>query len=65
MEVINGVLEEFYACSRQKVNVEKSLFYCSRNVGKGTINNLMCCFGFQYSDDLRKYPGVPLLSGLR
>ncbi|EOX94662.1 Uncharacterized protein TCM_004281 [Theobroma cacao] len=32
MEIIRGVLDDFYACSSKKVSVSKSIFYCSNNV---------------------------------
>lgn len=54
MDSIEGVLDDFCICSGEKVSVEKSSFYCSKNVKLEIINAISDYSGFTYSDNLGK-----------
>ncbi|EOY30506.1 Uncharacterized protein TCM_037692 [Theobroma cacao] len=63
MDVIKGVSNHFRKYSDEKVNVEKTSFYFSKNVGMDIIHAISECSGFSHSTNLGKYLGVPLLRG--
>ncbi|EOX92959.1 Uncharacterized protein TCM_001819 [Theobroma cacao] len=61
MEVIKEVIDDYCACSGQKVSVEKSLFYCSKSASKGSINNLKLerlCRNFLWGSDENHRKGL-------
>lgn len=63
LNVVMNVLEDFCVCSGEKVNINKSAIFCSRNVSDTLASRLSEISGFNLTSDLGKYLGVPLLHG--
>ena len=62
VQVIKQILNTFSKASRQKVNQNKTVVLFSNNIScveKATLSNHL---GFQQTDSLGRYLGVPLLS---
>ncbi|KAE8707428.1 hypothetical protein F3Y22_tig00110384pilonHSYRG00841 [Hibiscus syriacus] len=60
-DVIRGILELFCKSSGQKINMQKTTIYYSKNVDLDLKNSISASFGFQEVQNLGKYLGVPLL----
>ncbi|KAE8719829.1 hypothetical protein F3Y22_tig00109925pilonHSYRG00012 [Hibiscus syriacus] len=60
-DVIQGILELFCKSSGQKINMQKTTIYYSKNVDLDLKNSINASFGFQEVQNLGKYLGVPLL----
>lgn len=59
--LIKNILDLFCRCSGQKVSEAKSRIFFSNNVDGGLKNHLCHISGFQLTDDIGKYLGVPIL----
>nr|KYP57513.1 Retrovirus-related Pol polyprotein LINE-1 [Cajanus cajan] len=59
VEVIQSCLNHFCASSGQKVSIEKTRIYFSKNVSHIVRNEVSSAFGFQRTDNLGKYLGIP------
>lgn len=63
VDVINTCLNLFCRSSGQKVNIDKTWVYFSRNVHWNIRTQISNALGFSRTDDLGKYLGVPLCHG--
>lgn len=61
IHIIQSILDLFYRSSGQKVSKENSRVFFSKNVGWHTMQNLSSAIGIQWTEDLGKYLGVPIL----
>jgi ribonuclease HI len=61
MKCMLEVLKEFCQLSGQEVSQEKTSLLFSRNVDRGTRNNLIQRSGFSVTNEFGKYLGVPLV----
>lgn len=61
VQVIKTCLDLFCTSSGQKVNCDKTRVFFSKNVHWNVRNELSEALGFQRTDDLGKYLGVPVL----
>lgn len=60
LHTMMGCLDAFCKASGQKISIEKSKIYVSRNVNRGLRERLHEISGFVVTDDLGTYLGVPL-----
>nr|KYP39528.1 Putative ribonuclease H protein At1g65750 family [Cajanus cajan] len=58
-EIIQSCLNAFYASSGQKINIEKTCVFFSKNVDFSVKTSISSALGFQQIDDLGKYLGIP------
>lgn len=59
--LIKQILNLFYRCSGQKISEEKTRIFFSKNVDCHVRNHIGQVSGFQITNDLGKYLGVPIL----
>nr|KYP63364.1 Putative ribonuclease H protein At1g65750 family [Cajanus cajan] len=59
VEVIKACLNTFCDSAGQKVSQEKTRIFFSNNVGHVVRNEISSAFGFQRTNDLGKYLGIP------
>lgn len=59
--LVKKILDLFCRCSSQKVSEAKSRIFFSKNVNGVLRNHLSHMAGFQVTDDLGKYLGVPII----
>lgn len=59
--LISSILDLFCRCSGQKISEAKTRIFFSKNVDGNTRNNICHVSGFQVTEDLGKYLGVPIL----
>lgn len=58
---IKDSLNQFCESSSQKVNVNKTRVFFSKNISTAKANQLSSFLGFQVTKDLGKYLGAPLI----
>ncbi|KAF7841372.1 ribonuclease H [Senna tora] len=63
VRVVKDCLDYFCEASGQKVNVDKTIVYFSRNVHHVRRQEISSALGFTITDDMGKYLGVPLIHG--
>ncbi|WCJ25238.1 hypothetical protein M5689_007137 [Euphorbia peplus] len=63
LNVVMEILGVFCAASGQKLNVQKSRMYCSKNMASALCNQLNKACGIPLTSSLGDYLGVPLCSG--
>ncbi|XP_055960979.1 uncharacterized protein LOC126672148 [Mercurialis annua] len=63
VEIINSILDTFRSSAGQRVNKDKTKVHFSTNVPNATKNALDHNLGFQATEDLGTYLGVPLIHG--
>lgn len=61
IRLIKQILDLFCRCSGQKLSEEKTRIFFSKNVGRSLKHEICQESGFQVTDDLGKYLGVPIL----
>ena len=61
VRIIKGVLELFCKISGQKINQNKSCIFFSKNVSNSCQHELSSLMGFQLTNNLGRYLGVPFL----
>lgn len=61
VEIVKTVLNLFCESSGQKVSVEKTRVFFSKNVSRESKKELSEALGFQPTEDLGKYLGAPLI----
>nr|KYP71697.1 Retrovirus-related Pol polyprotein LINE-1 [Cajanus cajan] len=59
VEIIQSCLNHFSASSGQKVSMEKTIIFFSKNVPHTTREEISYSFGFQRTDNLGRYLGIP------
>lgn len=59
--LISSILGLFCRCSRQKISEAKTRIFFSSNVDESTKSRICQLSGFQITDDLGKYLGIPIL----
>nr|KYP46734.1 Retrovirus-related Pol polyprotein LINE-1 [Cajanus cajan] len=59
VEIIQSCLNHFSASSGQKVSMEKTRIFFSKNVPHTTREEISYSFGFQRTDNLGRYLGIP------
>ena len=61
LEAVRDCLDIFCSASGQKVSIAKTKIYFSKNVSTSLANDIRRRSGFQVTNDMEKYLGVPLL----